>query len=89
VDRASAYPATRIDLPPGSVLALYTDGLVEERGADINVGIDGLRTSLAHAAADSLNQLADRLLHNARASSNRTDDIALLLTEYVPVTAPR
>ncbi|MER6997726.1 SpoIIE family protein phosphatase [Streptomyces sp. NPDC000410] len=82
VDRASAYPATRIDLPPGSLLALYTDGLVEERGADINVGIDRLRASLAHAPADSLDELAERLLHNARGSSYRADDIALLLIEY-------
>ncbi|MGW7052889.1 SpoIIE family protein phosphatase [Streptomyces sp. NPDC054887] len=81
VDRASVYPAARIDLPPGSILALYTDGLVEERGADIDVGIDRLRTSLARVRADSLDELADRLLHNARGSSYRADDIALLLTE--------
>ncbi|MGW7287798.1 SpoIIE family protein phosphatase [Streptomyces sp. NPDC054847] len=81
VDRASTYPATRIELPPGSVLALYTDGLVEERGADINVGIDRLRASLAHARADTPDELADRLLHNARGSSYRADDIALLLTQ--------
>ncbi|MGN9790475.1 SpoIIE family protein phosphatase [Streptomyces sp. OZ13] len=81
VDRASTYPATRIELPPGSVLALYTDGLVEERGADINVGIDRLRASLAHARADTPDELADRLLHNARGSSYRADDIALLLTK--------
>ncbi|MFF3689648.1 PP2C family protein-serine/threonine phosphatase [Streptomyces sp. NPDC002187] len=84
VDRASAYPTTRITLPPGSVLALYTDGLVEEPGADIDVGIDRLRASLAHARADTLDELADRLLHNARGSSYRADDIALLLTECGP-----
>ncbi|MEU9446064.1 PP2C family protein-serine/threonine phosphatase [Streptomyces sp. NPDC048304] len=82
VDHASAYPATRIDLPPGSVLALYTDGLVEEPGADIEVGIDRLRASLAHTPADSLDEPANRLLRNARGSSHRADDIALLLTEY-------
>ncbi|MEV6395497.1 SpoIIE family protein phosphatase [Streptomyces sp. NPDC051907] len=82
VDRASVYPATRIDLPPGSLLALYTDGLVEEPGADINVGIDRLRASLAHAPAESPDELADRLLRNARGSAYRADDIALLLTEY-------
>ncbi|MFF8844350.1 SpoIIE family protein phosphatase [Streptomyces sp. NPDC015127] len=82
VERASAYPGTRITLPPGSVLALYTDGLVEEPGTDIDVGIDRLRASLAHARADSLDELADRLLHNARGSSYRADDIALLLTEF-------
>ncbi|MCX4825731.1 SpoIIE family protein phosphatase [Streptomyces sp. NBC_01142] len=82
VDRASTYPGTLIALPPGSVLALYTDGLVEERGTDIDVGIDRLRASLAHGRADSLDELADRLLHDARRSSHRADDIALLLTEY-------
>jgi len=84
VERTSAYPTTPVDLPPGSVLALYTDGLVEEPGADIDVGIDRLRSSLAHARADSLDELADRLLHNARRSSYRADDIALMLTEYGP-----
>jgi serine phosphatase RsbU (regulator of sigma subunit)/PAS domain-containing protein len=82
VDRASAYPQTRIAIPPESVLALYTDGLVEERGADIDVGIDRLRASLARTHAGSLDELADRLLHNARGSSYRADDIALLLTEH-------
>jgi GAF domain-containing protein len=82
VDHASAYPQTRVALPPGSVLALYTDGLVEEPGTDIDVGIDRLRASLAHARADSLDELADRILHEARRSPYRADDIALLLTEH-------
>ncbi|MFE3323832.1 SpoIIE family protein phosphatase [Streptomyces sp. NPDC059176] len=82
VDRASHYPGRWIDLPAGSVLALYTDGLVEERGTGIEVGIDRLRASLAHARADSLDELADRLLHGARGWAYRADDIALLLTEY-------
>ncbi|MEU8786656.1 SpoIIE family protein phosphatase [Streptomyces sp. NPDC048637] len=88
VERTSAYPGTRIALPPGSVLALYTDGLVEEPGADIDVGIDRLRASLAHARADSLDELAGRLLHNARRSSYRADDIALLLTETATGSGP-
>ncbi|MFD9405753.1 SpoIIE family protein phosphatase [Streptomyces sp. NPDC059989] len=82
VERTSVYPETRIALPPGSVLALYTDGLVEEPTADIDVGIDRLRATLTHARADSLDELADRLLHNARGSPYRADDIALLLTEF-------
>lgn len=89
VDHASAYTQTRIALPPGSVLALYTDGLVEEPGTDIDVGIDRLRAALAHARADSLDELADRLLHQARGSSYRADDIALLLTEHGSSHGPR
>ncbi|MEV8094529.1 SpoIIE family protein phosphatase [Kitasatospora sp. NPDC085879] len=84
VDRTSTYPETRLDLPRGSVLALYTDGLVEERGSDIDLGIDDLRASLAHARAGSLDELADQLLRKARRSPHRSDDIALLLTGYHP-----
>ncbi|MFJ4521862.1 SpoIIE family protein phosphatase [Streptomyces sp. NPDC088810] len=82
VDHESTYIPTRIAFPPGSVLALYTDGLVEKPGADIGMAIDRLRVSLAHARADSLDELADRLLHHARGSSYRADDIALLVTEH-------
>ncbi|MEV0185892.1 SpoIIE family protein phosphatase [Streptomyces sp. NPDC050625] len=81
VDHTSTYMPTRIALPPGSVLVLYTDGLVEEPGSDIGMGIDRLRVSLAHARAGSLDELADQLLHHARGSTYRADDIALLLTE--------
>ncbi|MEV4611557.1 SpoIIE family protein phosphatase [Kitasatospora sp. NPDC049258] len=84
VDGASTYPETRLDLPRGSILALYTDGLVEERGTDIDVGIDDLRVSLAHARAEDIEELADRLLRKARRSPHRSDDIALLLTHYRP-----
>ncbi|MFG2126019.1 SpoIIE family protein phosphatase [Streptomyces sp. NPDC048710] len=89
VDHSSAYAQTRVALPPGSILALYTDGLVEEPGTDIDVGIDRLRASLAHARAGSLDELADRILHNARGSPYRADDIALLLTEHGAVHDPR
>ncbi|WP_033822092.1 SpoIIE family protein phosphatase [Kitasatospora sp. MBT63] len=84
VDSASTYPQTRLDLPPGSVLALYTDGLVEERGTDIDLGIDQLRAALAHARAADLEELADQLLRKALRSPHRTDDIALLLTAFRP-----
>ncbi|GAA2743939.1 SpoIIE family protein phosphatase [Kitasatospora cinereorecta] len=84
VDGAAGYPETRLDLPRGSILALYTDGLVEARGRDIDLGIDDLRASLAHATAGSLDDLADHLLRNALHSPHRSDDIALLLTEYRP-----
>ncbi|GJF31207.1 diguanylate cyclase [Kitasatospora sp. NE20-6] len=49
VDRTAHYPTTRLHLPVGSVLALYTDGLVETPATAIDTGIDELRTSLAHS----------------------------------------
>ncbi|MCC9312377.1 SpoIIE family protein phosphatase [Kitasatospora sp. RB6PN24] len=84
VDDTSTYSETRLELPRGSILALYTDGLVEERGSDIDLGIEDLRASLAHDAAGNLEELADRLLRKARRSPQRSDDIALLLTAYRP-----
>ncbi|WAZ25661.1 SpoIIE family protein phosphatase [Streptomyces cinnabarinus] len=82
IDRDADYPQAHLALSPGCLLALYTDGLVETRDADITTGIDRLRTRLAHADTDSLDKLADALLHSAKHAPNRTDDIALLLTEY-------
>jgi PAS domain-containing protein len=79
VDPSATYPVAEMTLPPGSVLALYTDGLVERPGGQIDHGIDHLRTALAHADAGSLEQLADRLLAEALPATSRADDVAVLL----------
>ncbi len=80
VDQRAAFPISTFRLPPGGVLALYTDGLVEQAGEQIDRGVDRLRVSLAHAEAGSLEELADRLVGAARRSAHRLDDVALLLT---------
>ncbi|WP_441247937.1 SpoIIE family protein phosphatase [Kitasatospora sp. McL0602] len=80
VDHRSEYPVTDLRLAPGAVLALYTDGLVEEPGSSIDAGIDHLRATLAHAVEPTLESLADRLLGGARHLAHRADDVALLLT---------
>ncbi|UGY90312.1 SpoIIE family protein phosphatase [Streptomyces gobiensis] len=84
VDPEAEYPVTRLNLPPGSVLALYTDGLVEQPGRDIDHGIDVIRSRLAHSAATSLQEMADRLVQEARRTPDRPDDVALLLMAYTP-----
>ncbi|WP_323379495.1 SpoIIE family protein phosphatase [Streptomyces durbertensis] len=78
------YPALTFPFAPGDLLALYTDGLVEEPGEDVEHGIDALRTRLAHTAAASLDELADRLVGEARRATDRPDDIALLLALLPP-----
>ena len=47
-----SFEATRIDLPPGAVLALYTDGLVEGRTRTLDAGLASLRSSLVAALAE-------------------------------------
>ncbi|CAL9649704.1 SpoIIE family protein phosphatase [Streptomyces sp. enrichment culture] len=78
----AAYPVTALTLPPGSVLVLYTDGLVELPGSDIDTGIRAVRRRLARSRTGSVEQLADRLVRTARRTEDRPDDVALLLTAY-------
>ncbi|MGC0423296.1 SpoIIE family protein phosphatase [Embleya sp. AB8] len=84
VDRDAEYPVTRLAVPPGAVLALYTDGLVEDAGADLDRGIDRMRASLSGTADASLAELADRMLRDAGRLAERADDVALLLTRRSP-----
>ncbi|MEV0174598.1 SpoIIE family protein phosphatase [Streptomyces sp. NPDC050803] len=86
VDPQEQYPVTELSLEPGAVLALYTDGLVERPGADIDEGIGALRVALARAGAPlgwpsghALSGVVDRLTASARHTADRPDDIALLL----------
>ncbi|MFH8259074.1 SpoIIE family protein phosphatase [Streptomyces roseolus] len=79
VDGRASYPVTRLRLEEGAVLALFTDGLVERPGADIDEGVERLRRTLASTGSLPLPEAADRLMHEAVRSSDRPDDIALLL----------
>ncbi|WP_028814403.1 SpoIIE family protein phosphatase [Streptomyces flavidovirens] len=79
VDQEASYPVTELRLEPGAVLALFTDGLVEQPGIDIDLGIERLRATFSHIGSSSLAETADRLIREARQSADRPDDIALLL----------
>ncbi|MEU7658002.1 SpoIIE family protein phosphatase [Streptomyces lincolnensis] len=71
------FEATEVELPEGSLLALFTDGLVECRERDVDQGIAELSRVLNHAAG-SLEGLCDTVL-DAMLPERRTDDAALLL----------
>ncbi|MER7188416.1 GAF domain-containing SpoIIE family protein phosphatase, partial [Streptomyces hyaluromycini] len=51
VDPRARYPVTELELAPDAILALYTDGLVERPGADIDEGIAALGAALSEAGA--------------------------------------
>ncbi|KUO02784.1 PP2C family protein-serine/threonine phosphatase [Streptomyces caeruleatus] len=72
-----------VPLPPGSTLALYTDGLVERRAQGIDPGIDRLAEELGRfrptELAQELEASADRLLHPLLHDSEHDDDVCLLL----------
>lgn len=73
------YPLTTLPLPERSVLALYTDGLVETPGTDLTDSIAALAHLLTKNGNRPLDDLCDSLLRHAGLHHARTDDIALLL----------
>ncbi|MEV0504459.1 SpoIIE family protein phosphatase, partial [Streptomyces spectabilis] len=81
------YPVTTHELDPGQTLLLYTDGLVEEPGADLDDGTRALAELVSTGPRD-LERLADLLC--GRVDDGRgDDDAALLLLRRVAVDAPR
>jgi hypothetical protein len=76
------YEEQSVELPAGSTLALYTDGLVERRSAGIDAGIDRLAQAMGALGAVDLEDLetaADSLLKPMLHDSEHDDDICLLL----------
>ncbi|MFI8946611.1 SpoIIE family protein phosphatase [Streptomyces sp. NPDC053750] len=76
-----SYPLTTVPLPLMSLLALYTDGLVEAPGLDIADTTADLAHHLGRSSSLPLHQLVDSLVHHARRVGPHTDDIALLLLQ--------
>ncbi|MFI7274716.1 SpoIIE family protein phosphatase [Streptomyces sp. NPDC049879] len=71
------FTSHRRDLRDGATIALFTDGLVEERDAPIDAGLNAMR-DLLQDVSGSLEETCDRVLHGLRPTTP-TDDVALLL----------
>jgi hypothetical protein len=72
------YVPTTVTIPPGATLIGYTDGLVERRGENLDLGLERLRRAVDDAAEDNelddlLGELVDRLTPDGPA-----DDVALI-----------
>ncbi|MFS8197857.1 SpoIIE family protein phosphatase [Streptomyces sp. CWNU-52B] len=79
IDAAADYPTTEVALPPGSLLVLYTDGLVESPGVDIEDALAGVAERLAEIGDRPLDEVADSLVRHSGTAEQRVDDVALLL----------
>ncbi|MFD3533670.1 SpoIIE family protein phosphatase [Streptomyces sp. NPDC058664] len=84
IDPDIAYETTEVPWEPGSVLALYTDGLVETPGVDIGTTTAELADRLARERTEDLEALADSLIRHVKDAAHRTDDVALLLLRGWP-----
>ncbi|MDX3262097.1 SpoIIE family protein phosphatase [Streptomyces sp. MI02-2A] len=81
------YETTTIDLEPGSILALYTDGLIDRGDRDIDQGLRRLTDALAASCRPdrALDETGRTLLADLVAQVPR-DDVTLLLarTRAIP-----
>ncbi|HEX5297219.1 MAG TPA: SpoIIE family protein phosphatase [Streptosporangiaceae bacterium] len=71
------FESSEIELPAGSVLALYTDGLIESCYYDIDLGFERLRRALTYQDR-SLETTCDNVL-KAVLPDRPADDVALLI----------
>jgi serine phosphatase RsbU (regulator of sigma subunit) len=74
--RGPRFLANEIEIGPGSTLLLYTDGLIERRRVDLQVGIDRLQAAFATAPDDP--QAVVDAIPEALGAEGVADDIALL-----------
>lgn len=85
------HQQTTLSVPPGSVLALYTDGLVETPHSDIELQIDALAEALEKAVTDDarLEAAADRVLTTLLPGpEDYGDDVTLLLVRIPRTPVP-
>ncbi|MBD0688926.1 SpoIIE family protein phosphatase [Streptomyces sp. CBMA123] len=81
------FESVEFTLPEQAILTLYTDGLVERRGHDLDEGLDLLRRTVADRRR-SLEQTCDAVLTQL---TGRTveDDIAVIMAQVRPAGADR
>ena len=82
-----SYEQVEVDFGPGTVLALYTDGLVERRADDIDSRIDEL-VDVMRAGDGALDAVCRRLVA-LTGDSPDVDDVAIMLVRPHPHIRPR
>ncbi|MBW0089476.1 SpoIIE family protein phosphatase [Pseudonocardia sp. KRD-184] len=79
VRAGDAFPEHRSALPVGAVVVLYTDGLVERRDEDLDVGLARLEAAGSRSGDRPLDQVVDGLLEDLLGPAGPGDDVAVVL----------
>ena len=81
------YRQQTVELPVGSTLILYTDGLVERRSEPIDEGLERLREAAEEASGEP-ERIVEHIIERLVGSGGRRDDIAVLAVRMLTV-APK
>ncbi|UGQ12337.1 SpoIIE family protein phosphatase [Yinghuangia sp. ASG 101] len=79
------FETVEVDMPPDTLLALYTDGLVERRDDDISTAMTELATVMRRHRHESLDTIGSEVLRALQPPDG--DDVALLLARVRAVSA--
>ena len=85
VSGASRYRERQRDLPAGSTLVLYTDGVVEVRGEPLDAGLERLRRLVESAGGEGVEGICDAVVDRLTRKGRPSDDVALLAARVVPL----
>jgi anti-anti-sigma factor len=90
VSRRPPFTEEHAVLTPGSCVLLYTDGLVERRGENIDDGLDRLAASAAALRDRDPERLATALLERCLGTgAGARDDVALVVIRLLPAPLER
>jgi serine phosphatase RsbU (regulator of sigma subunit) len=78
----AAYAQNEVVIGSGDILVMYTDGLIERRGQDIETGIDLVQRQIAEWRTDTLLPEACKRLIATLAPQPRDDDVCLLAVRF-------
>jgi anti-anti-sigma factor len=79
-----SHPEATTTLSAGATLLLFTDGLVEVRGTDLDAGLRRLAAAVTARATAPLEALVDGVLTDLVAPAGADDDIAVVAVRPLP-----
>jgi serine phosphatase RsbU (regulator of sigma subunit) len=74
-----ARSSVSVTIEPAAALVAFTDGLVERRGEDIDVGLERVREAVGGAAPLNAAGLVQRVLDAVDSSGGHDDDVTVLV----------
>ena len=72
-------PEASVTLDPGTMLIVYSDGLVERRGEDLDMGMSRLEEAARHMIDRSPHEMCDSLVRAMGVDSSRGDDVVVVV----------